>query len=135
MRFFGGNFATSDFFQQVVGGFLLAGPFVVTEEVWMLAETMHWSQTIGVILMTGFIAWGSLYEADSGRLESMEADVGGIPSRLLSLLVVSYVSVAILTFLFSAPAVFEAGTLTTITAIAIGSVFSTVGAATADSIF
>lgn len=24
--------------QQVVGGFLLAGPFVVTEEVWMLAR-------------------------------------------------------------------------------------------------
>ena len=30
----------ADTAQQIVGGFLLSGPFVVTEEVWMLARNM-----------------------------------------------------------------------------------------------
>jgi uncharacterized membrane protein len=34
------RYALADTAQQMVGGFLLAGPFVVTEEVWRLASDM-----------------------------------------------------------------------------------------------
>ena len=34
------RFQVADIAQQIVGGFLLAGPFVVTEEVWTLATEM-----------------------------------------------------------------------------------------------
>jgi uncharacterized membrane protein len=34
------RFKLADTAQQIVGGFLLAGPFVVTEEVWALARNM-----------------------------------------------------------------------------------------------
>ncbi|MGM0397657.1 MAG: DUF2391 domain-containing protein, partial [Halobacteriota archaeon] len=40
------QFRLADTAQQVVGGFLLAGPFVVTEEVWTLAANMSVVQAV-----------------------------------------------------------------------------------------
>jgi hypothetical protein len=47
------RYRIADSAQQVVGGFLLAGPFVVTEEVWSLAASMSVVQaflTLGIVL-------------------------------------------------------------------------------------
>lgn len=132
---FGRNFHTSDFFQQIVGGFLLAGPFVVTEEVWSLARGMDATQGGLTVLLVLVIGYGALYEADEDREEETEADLVGVPSRFVSLILVAYLSVTMLVFLFSAPTVFEAGVETTLKAIGIGAIFSVVGAATADSVF
>jgi uncharacterized membrane protein len=132
---FGNQFHFSDVFQQIVGGFLLAGPFVVTEEVWNLARGMADVQgglTVALVLVIGY---GTLYEADEDRDEEREPNLLGIPQRFLSLILVAYLSVSILVFLFSAPEVFGAGIHTTMKAIGIGSIFSVVGAATADSVF
>lgn len=43
----------ADTAQQIVGGFLLAGPFVVTQEVWMLARNMSMFHSM-------FVAFGSV---------------------------------------------------------------------------
>ncbi|ADJ14218.1 DUF2391 family protein [Halalkalicoccus jeotgali] len=129
------RFRPSDVAQQVVGGFLLAGPFVVTEEVWTLAATMARWQALATAGLVGLIGYGALYSADRDRDPEAELDVGGIPLRFVSLMVVAFGSVALLAVLFDAPDAFDAGWSVALRAICIGAVFSVVGAATADSVF
>jgi len=64
-----------------------------------------------------------------------EAKFLGIPLRFVSLLVVAFGSVVLLTYLLAAPTTFGATPMSTLTAVAIGSMFSVVGAAAADSLF
>lgn len=146
------RFALADTAQQVVGGFLLAGPFVVTEEVWSLAASMSVVQavlTLGIVLTVGY---GTLYKADD-RDPDRERDVFGVPLRFVSLVLVAYLSVLVLALAFDAPGTFlseMAGDpafvvvgfgfqtdvlAVTMKATSIGSVFSVIGAATADSLF
>jgi len=145
------RFKLADTAQQIVGGFLLAGPFVVTEEVWTLAADMTWVQalaTVGIVLGIGY---GTLYKADDRDPDS-ESEVGGVPLRFVSLVLVSYCSVLVLALAFGAPGTFlDSGTGPTIgvgglvvtvetievtlKAVSVGAVFSVIGAATADSLF
>ncbi len=137
------NFRIADSAQQIVGGFLLAGPFVVTAEVWELAAGMNAVQAVLTACVVAAIGYAALYRADTGRDPDEEQEVVGIPVRFVSLMVVSFGSVALLAVLFDAPATFliEQGVtgpelwLTTVKAVTVGAVFSVVGAATADSVF
>ena len=143
------RFAFADTAQQVVGGFLLAGPFVVTEEVWSLAASMSAGQGVLTAVIVLTVGYGALYKADD-RDPDRERDVFGVPVRFVSLILVSYLSVFILALAFDAPGTFlgdaaDGGTTvlgfqremwaTTLKAASIGSVFSVIGAATADSLF
>lgn len=132
------RYVPADSAQQLVGGFLLAGPFVVTEEVWRLAENMTQLHVAGVILLVAAIGYGALYKTGkdkTARDPEKEAQFAGIPLRFISLMLVSYISVTTLAFLFTAPATFGVTQATTVKAISIGAIFSVVGAATADSLF
>jgi uncharacterized membrane protein len=146
------RFALADTVQQVVGGFILAGAFVVTEEVWVLARSMSTLQALVTVAIVCGIGYGTLYKADSDRDPDREVEVGGIPLRFVSLIVVSYVSVVVLALAFDAPWTFLADlavggdvilgkpvtadlVFVTMKATTIGSVFSVIGAATADSVF
>ena len=136
------RYRLADTAQQVVGGFLLAGPFVVTEEVWTLADSMTWWHSLVTVLVVFAIGYGALYEADDDRDPDREAEFGGVPVRFLSLIAVSYGSVAILALTLTAPDVFvqeEATTAyraaVTVRMVCVGAIFSVVGAATADSVF
>jgi len=135
-----GQFRLADSAQQVVGGFLLAGPFVVTEEVWTLARDMNLLQLLLTVTIVFAIGYAALYKA-AGRDPDDDTELAGIPTRFLSLMLVSYGSVAILAMAFGAPGTFLddlAGVemlVVTLRAIAVGAVFSVVGAATADSVF
>jgi uncharacterized membrane protein len=146
------RFKLADTAQQVVGGFLLAGPFVVTEEVWVLAANMTWLQTLLTVGIVFGIGYGALYKADDRDPES-ETEVGGVPLRFVSLVLVSYCSVFVLAVAFGAPGTFLTDTAggrtvgvgdlrvavrtleVTVKAVSVGAVFSVVGAATADSLF
>ena len=145
------RFALSDTVQQIVGGFLLAGPFVVTEEVWILAGSMSALQAVVTVVIVLGIGYGALYKADD-RNPDRETEVGGIPVRFISLIAVSYLSVSILALSFNAPETFagSSGAIaavspdasiewtvvgTTLKAVSIGAVFSVIGAATADSVY
>ena len=142
VRFRRPTFRLADSAQQLVGGFLLAGPFVVTEEVWTLAGSMSTLQALLTVTIVGLIGYAALYQADTKRDPDAELQVVGIPIRFISLMIVSFGSVAILALVFNAPATFlsedRLSTLeliaTTFRAISVGSVFSVVGAATADSV-
>ncbi|ELY75986.1 DUF2391 family protein [Natrinema pallidum] len=156
------DFRLADSAQQIVGGFLLAGPFVVTEEVWTLAGNMHILQALAIVAIVFAIGYAALYKADTTRDIDDEQEVVGIPIRFISLMFVTFGSVTVLALLFGAPETFlkDATTacdpvslarapgpflenaaascglvLTTFKAVTVGSVFSVVGAATADSIF
>ena len=146
------RFALADTVQQVVGGFILAGAFVVTEEVWVLARSMSTLQALVTVAIVCGIGYGALYKADSDRDPDREREVGGIPLRFVSLIAVSYLSVVVLALSFDAPWTFLADlavggdvvlgkpvtrdlVVVTMKATTIGSVFSVVGAATADSVF
>lgn len=139
------RYAISDSAQQLVGGLLLAGPFVVTEEVWVLANEMtlaHASITVAIVVAIGY---GALYKADEERDPDREAELGGIPIRFLSLMVVSYGSVLVLALSLTAPSTFATvvggidspleQAVLTLKATSVGAIFSVVGAATADSVF
>ncbi|SFR32502.1 DUF2391 family protein [Halogeometricum limi] len=141
------RFKLTDTAQQVVGGFLLAGPFVVTDEVWALAVGMEWYQAVVTVGIVFAIGYGTLYKADDDRDPDREVDVAGIPLRFVSLIIVAYLSVVMLALAFDAPATlipnhvdpaeitFEFQVVTTLKATSIGAVFSVIGAATADSVF
>ena len=141
------RFKLADTAQQVVGGFLLAGPFVVTDEVWALAVGMEWYQALLTVAIVLAIGYGTLYKADDERDPDREVEVGGIPLRFISLILVSYLSVLILALSFDAPATLipnhmdpaditlETEVFVTLKAMSIGAVFSVIGAATADSVF
>lgn len=136
------KFRVADSAQQIVGGFLLAGPFVVTEEVWLLAENMSLLQAVATIGVVCGIGYATLYKADSKRDPTTEQRIARIPVRFLSLMMVAFGSVTILALLFDAPDTFLESVesnrevaLITFKAISVGSVFSVVGAATADSVF
>ncbi|MEF8773486.1 MAG: DUF2391 family protein [Halobacteriales archaeon] len=141
------RYGFADTAQQVVGGVLLAGPFVVTEEVWVLAARMTWLHALVTVGVVAGIGYGALYEADEGRDPDREAEVGGVPVRFLSLMLVAYGSVAVLALALTAPTTFlvaggiledptpVAVAATTARAVSVGAIFSVVGAATADSVF
>ncbi|MFP4627106.1 MAG: DUF2391 family protein [Natronomonas sp.] len=136
------NFRPADSAQQIVGGFLLAGPFVVTEEVWVLARNMSILQAIGTISVVFLIGYGTLYKADTTRDQDEEQQVGGVPIRFISLMIVAFGSVTVLALLFDAPETFlgsvdatDQMAIITFKAVSVGSIFSVVGAATADSVF
>jgi len=138
------RFRLADSAQQLVGGFLLAGPFVVTEEVWTLAASMSRLQAVLNVVLVSLIGYAALYRADTKRDPDAEQQVAGVPIRFISLLIVSFGSVVILAAIFDAPATFigsppavPLSEILTVTfrAISVGAVFSVVGAATADSVF
>ena len=131
-------FGADDVAQQIVGGFILSAPFIVTEEVWTLAAGMNGFQWAVTLFLVVAIGYGALYRTTSVRDAEIEGEegLGGVlPYRFVSLLVISFASVTILTVVFGAPDTFDAAPLTTAKAITIGAVFSVVGAATADSLF
>ncbi|MFB6103954.1 MAG: DUF2391 family protein [Halobacteriaceae archaeon] len=141
----GRRYALADSAQQVVGAVLLAGPFVVTEEVWVLAANMtvaHAAVTVGFVVAIGY---GALYKADDDRDPDREVELGGVPVRFLSLMAVSYGSVLLLALSLTAPSTFAAvvggidtqveEAIFTAKAVSVGAIFSVVGAATADSVF
>ena len=134
------RFKTADIAQQLVGGFLLAGPFVVTEEVWVLAASMSVLHAMATVAIVFAIGYGALYKAED-RDPDREREVGGIPLRFLSLMAVAFGSVLVLALAFDAPGTFLEGTtaveqtFVTAKAVSVGAIFSVVGAATADSVF
>ncbi|WP_353634920.1 DUF2391 family protein [Halobacterium sp. NMX12-1] len=139
------RYRVADTAQQVVGSFLLAGPFVVTEEVWLLASRMQWFHVLATVVVVFAIGYGALYEADDDRDPDREAEVAGVPVRFVSLMGVAYGSVLVLALAVTAPTTFagqlELGTslsavaALTAKAVCVGAIFSVVGAATADSVF
>lgn len=80
------RFKLADTAQQIVGGVLFAGSFVVTEEVWALARNMSSVQSALIVGIVAAVGYASLYKADPNRDPDRKRDIGGIPLRFLSLM-------------------------------------------------
>ncbi len=131
----------ADTAQQIVGGFLLAGPFVVTQEVWLLARNMTMGHSMVLVGAVMAIGYGGLYGADNDRDPRREAAVAGVPVRFISVLLVAFGSVGGLAFAITAPDLFLSDLqrttqlAVTFRALSVAAVFSVVGAVTTDSLF
>ena len=131
----------ADTAQQIVGGFLLAGPFVVTEEVWMLARNMTIFHSLFLVVAIMAIGYGGLYGADNDRDPRLEAAFFGIPVRFISVMIVAFGSVGMLSYAITAPDLFLSEgymhnrIFITFRALSVAAVFSVVGAVTTDSLF
>ncbi|MDQ2072489.1 DUF2391 domain-containing protein [Haloarcula sp. NS06] len=131
----------ADTAQQIVGGFLLSGPFVVTQEVWALALNMTVFHNVFLVCIVAAIGYGGLYGADNDRNPRREAAVAGVPVRFISVLVVAFGSVGTLAIAVTAPDQFLGDLpladqmVVTFRAVSVGAVFSVVGAVTTDSLF
>jgi len=135
MNFAGKNFKLADSFQQMVGGFLLAGPFVVEGGVWEMAKTMGDLQAGVLVSMVLAIGYSALYKADKDRVIEKEAHFLGVPIRFISLIAVSYGAVIVLTVVLSGSATNGASFIESLRLVSIATLFSVIGAATADSVF
>jgi uncharacterized membrane protein len=130
----------ADTAQQIVGGFPLAGPFVVTEEVWLLARNMTAYHSLFLVGIVAAMGYGGLYGADD-RDPTREAAFLGVPVRFISVMIVAFGSVTVLAFAITAPDLFlddlNARTRMYVTsqAIRVAAIFSVVGAVTTDSLF
>lgn len=131
----------ADTAQQIIGGFLLAGPFVVTEEVWLLAENMTVFHSMFLVASVMAIGYGGLYGADNDRDPSREAAIFGVPIRFISVMIVAFGSVSLLAVAITAPNVFLSDLspidriAVTSRAMSVAAIFSVVGAVTTDSLF
>ncbi|MFW6320811.1 MAG: DUF2391 family protein [Halohasta sp.] len=131
----------ADTAQQIVGGFLLSGPFVVTQEVWTLARNMTVYHSLVLVCAVMVIGYGGLYGADNDRDPKREAAVLGIPVRFISVVMVAFGSVALLAVSITAPDVFlddlavAERFYVASRAMSVAAIFSVVGAVTTDSLF
>lgn len=141
MNLIRGRFDIDDVAQQAVGGLLVGGPFIVTEEVWTIAEQMsiyNILSTLAIVLITGY---GILYVAVLRNPEVEATVIGIVPLRLISLVLIAYLSGIIVAFSIGAPDVFtESNNITEIAWITFKasttvSVFTVIGAGTVDSVF
>lgn len=141
MNLIRGRFDIDDVAQQAVGGLLVGGPFIVTEEVWIIAEQMsiyNILSTLAIVLITGY---SILYVAVLRDPEVEATVIGIVPLRLISLVLIAYLSGIIVAFSIGAPDVFtKSNNITeiawvTFKASTTVSVFTVIGAGTVDSVF
>ena len=83
------KFEFDDFAQQVVGAIILSAPLTVTQEVWMLSQSLDISRVGVIFALTLTFDLLLIYYAKFQQT-SDERIFGIIPKRLLSLLIVSY---------------------------------------------
>ena len=136
-----GKFGLDDIAQQAVGGLLVGGPFIVTEEVWSIAAAMSIYNVITTFLIVIIMGYGILYVAVL-RDPKVEASIGGIiPLRFISLILIAYLSSITVATATGTPSYFADSeklpdiawlTFKASTTIAI---FTVMGAGTVDSVF
>jgi len=127
-------FGADDFFQQVTGSAILTAPFLFTEEVWIMAGAASTSQALISVLVTLFLGHGILYVAKRERDWGRERQLLGVTVRYLSLMMVSFGTVMFLLSITAAEEVFADSLLHTLKLVSMISIFSVIGAATADNL-
>jgi uncharacterized membrane protein len=127
-------FGADDLVQQVVGSVILISPFIFTEEVWRIAETMDAYRTGIALLATFLTGHGVLYTAKKDRDWDSERKFLGVTFRYLSLMTVAFGTVFTIIYISGSTQTFNAGTIQTLKVISITSIFSVIGAAITDSL-
>lgn len=127
-------FGIDDIFQQVTGSAILTAPFLFTEEVWKVAAAASKWQTLLSVLFTLFLGHSVLYVSKRERDWDLERKVLGVTVRYISLMLVSFGTVAVLLTVTAAEKVFADSIFHMFKVVAMISIFSVIGAATADNL-
>jgi len=93
-----GKFATKDIAQQIVGATILAAPFSVTEEVWNLARNLDVIHVLALIFITILFDILLFYYTRYQHLKEKRFIL--FPKRIVSLLVVTYVTSSVVLSIF-----------------------------------
>lgn len=135
-----GKFDIDDIAQQGVGGLVVGGPFIVTDEVWGIASSMNLYNVLFTFLIVLVMGYGVLYVAVL-RDPEVEASLGVVPLRFVSLIFISYMSSIVISlatgasFFFAESSAYADIIWLMFKASTTVSVFTVIGAGTADSIF
>lgn len=126
------KFGMDDLAQQLVGALVIAAPFGVTEEVWMLSNNLSMSNLISIILIT--ILFDVLL-FKYAKFKSVDLkNVGFLPLRIISLLFVAYSVTALMLFVFGVLGGQVTQLLWGVKLVSVVGLFANIGAGTADLI-
>lgn len=127
------RFGRDDVAQQIIGAFLFSAPFAVTEEVWYLALNLSPIRIIILMAITVIVSTLIFYYTKFQKVAMETEEIGPIhiPTRLLSLLIISYGAAFLILWMFGV-----VGQITDpvwiLKLVIFVSFFSSIGAATAD---
>ncbi|MFH1978267.1 MAG: DUF2391 family protein [Candidatus Aenigmatarchaeota archaeon] len=94
------RFSLDDVAQQIVGAFLFAAPFSVTEEVWNLANSLD-PLRLGVIIFAMiFVSTLIIFYTKFQRIARENIGHTSVPKRLVSVILVAYIVVTSLLWMF-----------------------------------
>ncbi|MFB6145339.1 MAG: DUF2391 family protein [Candidatus Nanohaloarchaea archaeon] len=127
-------FGPDDFLQQVVGGAIISAPLLMTQEVWMTTKGMSFLQSVIAVFTTFLLGYGILYVEKHERDFDTERDIAGIKLRYISLMMVTFGIPFFLLAITSAGQTLGAGLSNILKAVSFLSIFSVIGAATADNL-
>ena len=93
------EFAWDDLAQQIVGAIILSTPLAVTQEVWILSQQLDLIRIFAILALTLVFDILLIYHTKY-QLVKEQKILSFIPLRLLSLLLVSYTSAAMMLLIF-----------------------------------
>jgi uncharacterized membrane protein len=125
------RFTFKDIAQQVVGATILSAPFAVTEEVWNLARNLDPIHIISLIFLT--ILFDVLL-FNYTKYQNLENKKLMLPLRILSLIVVTYVTSAVVLSIFGVIGGQIQDSFWAMKLIVMVGLFANIGASTADLI-
>ncbi|MAE43249.1 hypothetical protein CMO93_05735 [Candidatus Woesearchaeota archaeon] len=126
------KFAFKDVAQQIVGAMILSAPFVVTEEVWNLARNLDALHIIAIITITLLFDILLFYFTKYQQIE--EKSFFLFPKRILSLIIVTYATSAVVLSVFGVIGGQIQDTVWATKLIVMVGLFANIGAGTADLI-
>ncbi len=121
------RFTFHDFLQQVVGAMILSAPFIVTQEVWELAKGLDSIRIAILIPVTLFLGYFVLKYTHKDETPDM-------PQRMFSLVVVSYTCSFLVLYMVGIIGNVITDTVWALKLVILVSLFSTIGAAAADTL-
>ena len=98
-RFVPEEFAWDDLAQQIVGAIILSTPLAVTQEVWILSQRLDIARLAAIVFITLLFNVLLIYYTKYQVVKKQKI-LSFIPLRLFSQLLVSYVSAALMLWVF-----------------------------------
>ncbi len=130
-RFVPEEFAWDDLAQQIVGAIILSTPLAVTAEVWMLSQQLDPARIIAILAVTLVFNILLIYYTKYQIVKEQKI-LSFVPVRLLSQLIVSYVSAATMLYIFGIIGGQVSEPLEVLKLIIFVGLFANIGAGTAD---
>jgi uncharacterized membrane protein len=125
------RFAFKDIAQQIVGATILSAPFAVTEEVWNLANNLSAINVIAIVFITILF---DILLFNYTKYKNLENKRLMLPIRIMSLIVVTYVTSGIVLSVFGVIGGTVQDTLWAMKLVVMVGLFANIGAGTADLI-